>query len=225
MFFGCVTFAQQNLTREQKLQKIDELNAQIKTLETDVILPDAKDFKQAQKENVDVFRLMPREKYDGKLTIRGGGAFYSFYRKSSEYGQGSDIGLEQNFLSLIFAGADYGFIYDLSDVPLADVSKDTAEAGFLLEYKPPTRESEVRIEQRKAADYEGGSVRYKSRISAVVGHAYLLRSIIFDRSDIFVAFKIVREDADGSLIIFWKTLETFKKQKFQIPKKTTPALI
>jgi hypothetical protein len=51
LFFVSIVAAQE-LTREQKLQKIDELNNQIKTLENDVNLPSAKDLKQAQKDSL-----------------------------------------------------------------------------------------------------------------------------------------------------------------------------
>lgn len=208
-----VVFSQE-LNREQKLQKIDELNSQIKILEADILLPSNKDFQQAQKEGFGVFRLMPREKYDRKLTINGGGAYYSFARKSSEYGRGSDIALEQNYLSVGFAGADYGFIYDLGETPLTDVSVNTIEAGFLINYKPPTNETDVRNEARKAYSYNVGGLIYKSRVSEVVGHTYILRSINFDDWDILVALKVQRKDTDGSLIIFWKLLENFEKPTF-----------
>ncbi len=72
----------QDLSREQKLKKIEELNNQIKTLEKDVILPSAKDSEQAQKQGLNVFRIMPREIYDGVLTIRGGAAYYSFTNRT-----------------------------------------------------------------------------------------------------------------------------------------------
>ncbi len=212
----CVSFINaQDSSREQQLQKIDELNGQIKILETAILSPEAKDLKQAEKEEFNVFRLMPREKYDRKLTINGGGAYYSFTRKISEYGRGSDVALEQNYLSVGFAGADYGFIYDFGDIPLADVSKDTNEAGFLVDYKPPTREIEVRSEARKAQNYDVNGTIYKRRVPAVVGHTYVLRSISFDDWDILVALKIHRSDKDGSLIIFWKMLENFEKPTFE----------
>jgi hypothetical protein len=161
---------------------------------------------------------MPREKYDRKLTINGGGAFYSFARKSSEYGHGSDISFSQNFLSVGFAGADYGFIYDLGETLLADVSKENREVNFLSDYKPPTSEPEIRVEQRKAYDYEVNGISYKSRVPNIVGHTYILRSINFDQWDILVAFKVHRKDTDGSLIIFWKLLKNFEKPKIKRDK-------
>ena len=201
----------QELTRVQKLQKIDELNNQIKTLENDVISPSAKDLKQAQKDGFSVFRIMPREKYDHKLTINGGAAYYSFVRKASDYGQGSDIELYQDKLSVGFAGADYGFIYDLGETSLAEVSNHSAGVSFLIEYRPPTIEPEIRIEQRKAHEYETDNFVFKRSVPSIVGHTYILRSISFDRSDILVALKVHRKDTDGSLIIFWKTIKNFEK--------------
>ncbi len=61
LFFFVSIAAAQELTREQKLQKIDELNNQIKKLENDVIAPSAKDLKQAQKEGFNAARIIPRE--------------------------------------------------------------------------------------------------------------------------------------------------------------------
>ena len=207
--------AAQELTREQKLQKIFEMNNQIKTLENDFISPSAKDLKQAQKEGFNVVRILPREKYDNKLMIRGGGAYYSFAQKTSEYGRGSDVELSRSNLSVGFAGADYGFIYDLGEIPLASVSEETGGAAFLLNYKPPTNEPEVRVEQRKSREYEADGILYKNSVPNIVGHTYLLRSIVIDRSDILVAFKVHRKDADGSLIIFWKLIKNFETPKLE----------
>lgn len=38
-----------------------------------------------------------------------------------------------------------------------------------------------------------------------------LRSINFREADTLVALKVYRKDADGSLIIFWKTIKNFEK--------------
>jgi len=200
----------QDLSREQKLQKIAELNNHIKTLERDGILPSAKDLEQAQKQGLNVFRIMPREIYDGVFTIRGGAAYYSFTKKEHNYNSVPQIQLSQKSLSVGFAGADYGFIADLGEISLADISRESNEVSFLANYKPPTNESEVRLEQRKTHNYNVDGVTYKRDLPAVVGHAYILRAISFDDADILVALKIHRKDTDGSLIIFWKLLETFE---------------
>ncbi|MGI8788692.1 MAG: hypothetical protein ACR2HG_13135 [Pyrinomonadaceae bacterium] len=208
LLLASISFAQE-LSREQKLQKIDDLNNQIKPLEEAVILPNAKDLEQAKKQELDVLRLMPREKYDHKFTIQGGGSYYSFTTKSHDYQKIAQIGLEQNNLKVGFAGADYGFIADLGEIALADVSKETPELNFLANYKPPVKMSEVRAEQRKAWNYETNGFTYKSYLPSIVGHTYILRAISFDDADVLVAFKVYRKDTDGSLIIFWKLIENF----------------
>ena len=119
--------------------------------------------------------------------------------------------LEQNHLSVGFAGLDYGLIADMGSIPLASVTKETGEISFLVNYKPPTLIPEIRSEQRKAYNYETESATYSSRVQAAIGHIYVLRAINYDRADILVAFKIIRKDTDGSLIIDWKTIQTFKK--------------
>jgi hypothetical protein len=210
LLFGSMAGAQE-LTQEQKLGKISELRSQIDILEKSILLPAENDVKEAEKQGFAVFRIMPRETYEKKITIRGGGAYYSFTRKTHEYGYGSDIELQQGNLSVGFAGADYGFIYDLGETPLADVTKETNEASFLAGYKPPTIITEIRSEQDKARNYEVNNLTYKENLRAVVGHTYILRSINFGDSDILVAFRVQRKDTDGSLIIFWKPLENFEK--------------
>ena len=119
--------------------------------------------------------------------------------------------MEQDNLKVGFAGADYGFIADLSETPLGNVTKETGEVNFLINYKPPAIEPEVRIEQRRARNYEAGGFLYKSSLPAIAGHTYVLRAISFNDADVLVAFKIHRKDADGSLIIFWKLIENFEK--------------
>jgi len=200
----------QDLSREQKLQKILELNNQIRILEKDFLLPDAKDLEKAQKENFNVVRLNPREKYDRKLLIQGGGSYYSFTKNSHDYQDIAQISLERNNLKVGFAGANYGFIADLGEITLSEVSKEIFEVGFLADYKPPVKLSEIRLEQQKAHDYKVDALTYKRSLPAVVGHTYVLRAISFDRADTLVAFKVYRKDADGGVIIFWKTIEVFE---------------
>ncbi len=207
-----IVFGQES-DRNQKLRKIAELNSQIKVLETDVLQPAVEDLKQAEKEGFEVFRLMPRELYDHKLTVQGGGSYYSFTTRSHDYQKIAQIGLEQSYLKSGFAGADYGLIADLGNVPLAGVTKETDEINFLVNYISPTAEAEIRIEQRKAYNYETEKVTYKSRVSVSIGHCYALRAISFDAADVLVAFRVHRKDSDGSLIVFWKLLENFETPK------------
>lgn len=203
----------QDLTRAEKIEKINDLRSQIGALEKDIMMPDARDSALAARIGVNVIRLLPREKYDGILATRGGGSYYSFHRKNQEYGRGSDVGLERGHISVGFAGADYGFIFDLGKTQLADVSLESKEASFLVSYKPPVNLPDVRKEQYKAHKFEVDGVTYQNRLPYVVENTYLLRSISFDRSDILVAFTVYRKDPDGSLILLWKMIENFEPPK------------
>ncbi|MBC7796278.1 MAG: hypothetical protein H7Z37_05370, partial [Pyrinomonadaceae bacterium] len=98
-------------TRQKALEKFNDLKRQAEIQEKIILLPEEKDFDAATKQNVGVFRILPREIYDkGLFMTRGGGAYYSFQLKASDYGNASDIELQQNSLSVGFAGANYGFI-------------------------------------------------------------------------------------------------------------------
>ena len=48
-----------------------------------------------------------------------------------------------------------------------------------------------------------------SRLPVAVNGTYLLRSIDYSTSDVLVAFKVVRKDSDGSVILAWKLLKKY----------------
>jgi hypothetical protein len=161
--------------------------------------------------NPGIVRLLPREKYDGKLSIRGGGAYYSFVRLTHEYGLGSDIGLEQNYLSVGFAGCDFGDIVSLGSISLNSVSENNPALQYLVNFKPADHnEPEIRKQQMAARGIVVNGFKYDDRVNELaVGQTFGLRSINFDESDVLVAFKIVRFGKDGSVILAWKKLKTF----------------
>jgi hypothetical protein len=208
--------ARSDLMREIQA-KLGELN----TLEKRLLSPSEED--QAahvdflRQRDTGLIRLLPREKYDAdssnggiRLTTRGGGAYYSFSRLSHEYGSATDIQLEQGYLSSGFAGANYGILTSLGDVPLENVSTEMAAVQFLATHAPAADEPKARIEQRKwgeGATIEG--IKYAERLPLKVDTTYVLRSIDFSSSDVLVAFRVVRVDGDGSAILLWKILNRY----------------
>jgi hypothetical protein len=176
-------------------------------------------------------RLLPREafywhRYKAKkrVDLRGDGAYYSFHFLSHEYGYGSDISYENGYLIAGgFAGADYGFLTDLGDTPLEPIVATDPRAAFPLNYEPPRKEYEARIEQRKfrfvfahrgdAAGVTIDGILYRKNLPANINHTYLLRSIQYDNSDLLVAFRVVKISDDGGLTIAWKILKEFKPPK------------
>lgn len=213
------------------------INERMSLSEDKLLKAGDEDKAEAKKLGFKVFRILPRETYDGKISMRGGGAYYSFVPRYDRdlptgpngmdnhtadvrvplsphyYGYGSDLELYNGKFTVGFAGADYGFLYDLGDRSLDAVTKEIPEAVFLTSYQPPTKMVEIRAEQTKIFHnpfYEANGFKYKRTVPAVVGHSYILRSINFRESDVMVALKVHRQDSDGSLIVFWKKLETFE---------------
>jgi len=228
LILACLTAFAQTPSREDIIREIEAKRAEIAVLEKHVLAIsdiDRQEFAAFLSEpQTGIIRLLPREKYDRKLmTMSGGGAYYSFVRSAHEYGQGSDISLEQGNLSVGFAGADYGMLLNLGDISLDQVTADHPAARALLEYTPPTKEAEVRAEYQKLwKGLELAGSTFKSRLPAKVANTYLLRSISIDRSDIATAFRVVRKDTDGSLILVYKVLKSFPKPTME--RKQTASL-
>jgi hypothetical protein len=220
LILACLSVVAQSPSREDVIKEIEAKRAELAVLEKQVLAvsdTDREEFAAFLKQpQTGMIRLLPRETYDGAgkraLAIAGGGAYYSFVRKTHEYGQGSDIELQQGQLSVGFAGADYGMLLNLGDISLDQVASDHVATRALLDYTPPVKEAEVRAEYRKLwQGIELTGFNFKSRVPAKVSNTYLLRSISIERSDIAVVFRIVRKDTDDSLILVYKVLKNFPK--------------
>ena len=214
------TFAQTQ-SRDDILKELQAKRTELATLEKRFLSPAEEDRTTyadfLRQPNTGLIRILPREKYDTEgqkdkpktMTIRGGGAYYSFAHLTHEYG-GSDIELSQDSLTTGFAGVNYGMLVSLGDVPLESISLETPAAQVLSLHKPPTDEPLARIEQRRSAEgttIEG--VTYKRTLPLRLNSTYLIRSINYYDSDVLVAFRVVRVDTDGSAILLWKSLASF----------------
>jgi hypothetical protein len=220
LFCGSTTVWAQSTDRAALIREIDSLRSELKSREDAFLEPGVEDrFSFAEllgQKDTALVRLLPREEYDQKnrLTIRGGGAFYSFAKLTHEYGYGSDIFLERGILTVASAGAGYGMLANLGDIPLASITLDTPSVRVLVLHTPASSVSKARVEQHRTG--EGVLIEdllYKRYMPAVVDSTYILRSIDYSHSDVLVAFRVVRKDADGSLIIAWKMLK-----KFDVPE-------
>ena len=204
--------------RAQLDKEIDELWQQIK-VKQDLLLEPAPADKEANAEflkqpDTGLIRLLPREKYEyeGKLPIRGGGAYYSFVHRSHSYGRGSDISLEQGKLRVGFAGFDFGCMIPLGEIDLDKATLDHPAVKALADYQPPPTEDEIRAQQRQShTGLKLGEFVGARSVTPKESASYALRSLNYDQWDILIAFRVTRLDADGSLILLWKLLKTFPK--------------
>jgi hypothetical protein len=172
-----------------------------------------------------LIKLLPREKYgDAGVGMRGGGAYFSFVRKTHEYGYGSDIQLgDDGRFTVGFAGGDYGYFLLLGNVAMEDVAAATAAvpkwangalAGAWADLwgtTPVTRDEISRAEsdafmRDAAAGRPGATAR---GVPATVGQSYLLRSVALDEYDILVGLRVVRKFDDDSVVVAYKLLRNF----------------
>ena len=218
----------QSESRDDLLKKIEAKRAELALLEKQILEPSEQDriayTDFLRQPDTGLVRLLPREKYDDMaykdrtsptVTIRGGGAYYSFTHLSHDYNSGSpEISLEMKQLGVGFAGANYGILTSLGDVPIEQITLEHPTARFMAEYAVTTDEPAARSEARRFGQGVtiGGAV-YEERVPAKVDTTYLLRSINYIASDVLVALRIVRQDTDGSVIIVWKLLKKYPTPK------------
>ena len=219
LFAPCVMA--QGDARAQAAAEIESLRAQIKAKEAVLLSVSKEDRKEhaafLAQPGTGLVRLLPRETWDSKLSTRGDGAYYSFARRTHEYGRGNDIQLEMDNFSVGFAGADFGFMLNLGDTPLEMLSLDAEALRFPSSFKAPTVEADARAAHRSF--WEPGRREnefvYKSRLPVDAGSTYVVRSISYDDSDVLVAFRVLRKDSDGSVVLLWKMLQEFQKPTLQ----------
>ena len=211
---GAPAASAQSTDRAGLLVKLDSLRDQQQKKEATFLAPAAEDFAAysefLKQPDTGMARLMPREKYDGTLLINGGGAYYSFTRLTNEYGYGSDIELQQGKLQVGFAGADFGFMTSLGDVPIDSVTADDPGIHFLADFNTPSAEAEARAQYRRSGEgFMAEGFTYRNSLTATSNTSYALRSISYGDSDVLVALRVTRQDADGSVVLAWKVLKRF----------------
>ena len=192
-----------------------------------VLAPSAQDVAAntafLQQKDTGLIKLLPREKVDWQphqkpkhVSLRGGGAYYSFFYLSHDNIYGADIVLDHNSLAVDFKEPDYGILTELRDFPLESLSADDARAAFIGTHKPAPSAAAARCE---ITQFREGIVvnglAHKLSLPVKVNSTYLLRSINYGRSDLLVGFRVTRQDSDGSVTIAWKLLKQFWRPMFE----------
>jgi len=190
----------QTESRADILKKIEAKRAELATLEKQFLSPSEEDRARyaefLNQPDTGLIRLLPREKFDTatftennkSITIRGGGAYYSFARLTHEYGYGSDIELAKGKLITGFYGGHFGSFVNLGDISLETVNLET----------PAVKDLATNTQLKQTS---------QSQVPLKLNSTYLLRSVDSTPSDVLVAFKVVRIDTDESAIILWKLLK------------------
>ena len=233
VLLSSLTSLAQTQTRQDILDEIKAKRAELVALEKSYLAPAEDDQLQyaefLRTPNSGLVRLLPREKFDTEsytdqtraIVTRGGGAYYSFTKLRHEYGFATDIELAQNQFTVGFAGLDYGFLTNLGDVPLENLSVESSAVALFAAYKPPHEEPLVRAEQMRfgqGSEIEG--VQAKRNMPVKLNSTYLLRSMTFREADVLVAFRVVRIDSDGSVTLLWKLLKKFEAPNINRAERT-----
>lgn len=169
------------------------------------------------------------ERCADSLKIRGDGSFYSFRNRTN-------LNESKNFSDIQFADekfvvgslTQFGLIRELgTDMSFDSLNIKSDEIDFLLRYKPKYDFREVKLEKERL---EKGLIdKFSSSANLKLNSTYILRSIAYklpfinfldDRTDIIVAFKVIAQEDDGSVILLWKQIKSkpAKKLKGEITK-------
>lgn len=147
------------------------------------------------------------------------GANYSFATRSHDWGKEADIMLDQTWMldSGGYGGSE-GFVVDLGPQSLASLALDAGSPPdsssalaqqawkelWELRAQQPT-DADPRPRALSLADRERMSALRIDRARAVVGHSYLLRSILSGKHDVLVAFEVTALDEYGCTLR-WRML-------------------
>ncbi|MEO7507311.1 MAG: hypothetical protein ABIZ95_08770 [Pyrinomonadaceae bacterium] len=201
----------QKVSREQLAEELTALRQQMAVIDKALLAPGAEDLLKyaafTQGSESGVIRLMPRGNPPLVSSIREGGAYYSFTDRSHEYGAGSAIALENDHFLTGFAGANFGFLKMIGDVRLEALTTESESVRALVNFVPPQSEAGARVEQGKF--HARSDALYVDRLEAKVDQTYVVRSVSYGHSDTMTAFRVVRKDTDGSLIMVWKMLRRY----------------
>jgi len=192
-----------------------ELRKRAAELEQRYLLPAPEDVKAyahlLASPEYGIFRILPREVFDadGRMVMLGGGSYYSFSTRSHEYAAATDIGFSKGSLRVGLAGADYGAFVVLEGESIETIGTHGAVAA-LTSLQPARTIAEAR---KVHADFQRGVAiggwEAVTEPTVKVGAVYVLRSIVYDESDMLVALTPTRLDKDGSLIVVWRLLRRF----------------
>jgi len=169
-----------------------------------------------------------------KFTFPGAGNSYSFRVKNYRIRQLADLTFSGSDL-VITGSLTHGIFVDLGDVPINEVSLQTAGLKYLIDFQPSAGFKEANtVNESLIKGIKQNGFLYTRSLPVIENNTYALRSIAyrgrvmtsikgvpyneldFDRRrDIVVVFRIVQKDADGSISILWNQLSDKEAPKIK----------
>lgn len=173
-----------------------------------------------------------------KYTMPGAGSSFSFRAQTYRLSRLADITFTDNSFQAngIFV---HGIFVNIGDVPLENVTLQTAGLKYLTDFAPETDYKKSKeIDRQLIRGVKSGGFLYRRGFYIVEDTTFVLRSIAYNgkymrsasgityneldfdkRKDVIVAFRIAEKDADGNVTILWKELQQKDSPKLEpIPK-------
>ena len=164
----------------------------------------------------------------------GNGSSYSFREANYRLARLSDIKFVNG--NLVVTGIlQHGILTGIGDVELDGVTINTEGLEYLKNFQPAKDLAQaIEIGRELGAEQKRDGHQYSPALRAAAGMTYALRSVAYrgnvyraingyvydeldfdERSDIIVAFRIVRMHGDGSITILWKELSAKESPKLK----------
>ncbi len=176
------------------------------------------------------------------------GEFYSFQDKEYADQDFFDLTFKNGEFATENGLLTQTILIALGDIPLENVSPLSNGVKTLFDFKPATEIKEVQSQHKMISDgFDFEGYKYAKSDKAQLNTTYALRSIAYTheiktlkeyskygvskkeldllmtpttkREDVIIAFRLVREDKDGSVIILWKELSRQKSPKITFSKR------
>ena len=182
----------------------------------------------------------PGGKICDSFSMPGGGSAYSFRRNDYQFWRLADL-LYDGKSFLAFGQMSQGFLLNIGDVPLNDLTRNTKGLDFVFAFAP---ENTVAGSERQHKQFVEGLLvdgfLYKKFLPAVENNTYILRSVAFKgvaareergfrfnelefdkREDLIVAFRVVRKDFNATATLLWKILQSKPSPVLNFPDITS----
>jgi hypothetical protein len=136
-------------------------------------------------------RILHRGLFEGMVSPRGGGCYWSFTKRSNNYNDWPQIELQQGKFSSGFYGSNFGYVVRLESAKLLTI-----------------REEDVSEELRLPADQMRERRSGRDNPKAEAGGVYVVRAVMDDECDVLAVFQVVALDSYGATIA-WRVLKTY----------------
>ncbi len=163
--------------------------------------------------------------------IRGSGTYYSFAKKNHIPDEWTQIRLTAGRLQIGYiemirntqatsggvsqtftykSGYGTGLMTELGNVALDEIQMEAAPIRYLATLELPNNYKTLK--EKTKTFFQGivvDNYLYRAFFPAQVNTTYVLRSVLYKKTDSLIAFRILKQDNDGSLHILWKQLSNF----------------